>query len=91
MNEKAKNDPEDNVMFTEEHNNAPKDDVTHDLIMDKTGIDDKSGIYTERDNEEVINQEVINKEPEVAPEVAPEEPPQVLVEASTINEIAEDF
>ena len=94
-------------MFTEENNNIPKDDITHDLIMDRTGIDEKSAMYTERDNEEVIIQEVIKKEPEFAPpapvarevtpeevapiEVAPEEPPQVLVEASTINEIAEDF
>ena len=89
-------------MFTEENNNIPKDDITHDLIMDRTGIDEKSAMYTERDNEEVIIQEVIKKEPEFAPpapvahevtpeEVTPEEPPQVLVEASTINEIAEDF
>ena len=89
-------------MFTEENNNIPKDDITHDLIMDRTGIDEKSAMYTERDNEEVIIQEEIKKEPEFAPpapvarevtpeEVTPEEPPQVLVEASTINEIAEDF
>ena len=75
--EKPQSDPENNYMFTENDGNNSIEDKIDDLILDKTGIEDKSGIYTDRDGNNVSNKEV---------QVA------VFVESSqTINELVEDF
>ena len=77
MNNDAKSNPENNYMFTDDNQNCSVEDKTHDIILDKTGFEDKSGMHSERDDEDILKKLENNEEYKES--------------SRTINELVGDF